>query len=272
MSVPRSDHPAEVLSVLARQLAGSSGELGARTVEVLRERSPELVRRSEEYGGDPVATSAGFLEILLGSLRTDVELPWKESERTSRDYGRERASQGMPLESLIEEMAVYRRATIELISVPLHVSSRRDEIVAYAQGHLDDVVVRLTGAIAGGYLDHIAAENHARHTEIVRLSRRATGVPKRVAQQVRGLARVGAAKLALVTRHVELDHACHVIRHAAHQASRRMLVRAQLAVSFGVAAWQSGQEWRAAHRYADADLDQKQAAIQRVPGRSGVTI
>jgi hypothetical protein len=158
-----SEHPSEMLTVLARGLAADPAALGAKAVEVLRGRSPELVRWS---GADPVATSAGFMEILVGSLRSDVDMPWKESVRISRQYGRERASQGVPLETLIGELAVYRRATLELITAPIQDGPGRDEVVAYAQSHLEDVVERLTAAIAIGYLDRVKAMNLASRTAL----------------------------------------------------------------------------------------------------------
>ena len=48
-------------------------------------------------------------------------------------------------------MSIYRRATIKLISAPLDVSRRRDEIFAIAQRQLEDVVERLTSRIAQRY-------------------------------------------------------------------------------------------------------------------------
>src|SRR5205823_2689757 len=86
---------------------------------------------------------------------SDVELPWADFEHRSRDYGRLRAAQGLPLESLIDVLAVYRRATIELLSRPIEGKPHYDEIIALAQSRLEDMTERLTTAIARGYLDHV---------------------------------------------------------------------------------------------------------------------
>ena len=139
-------------------------------MEVVRARSPELVSVSEETGEDLVSTSAGFIEMLLGSLRNDIEMPWGEFEQRSRDYGKLRAAQGLPLESLIDVLAVYRRATIELLSRPIQGKEHYDEIISLAQSRLEDVTERLTTAIARGYLDHIAEQHRMRENEMYGLA------------------------------------------------------------------------------------------------------
>jgi hypothetical protein len=82
----RSDYPSDVLAALASGLAADTIESGRKTLEVVRARSPELVMLTEEAGEDLVATSAGFIEMLLASLRSDVELPWGQFEERSRSY------------------------------------------------------------------------------------------------------------------------------------------------------------------------------------------
>src|ERR1700716_2131838 len=165
-----SDYSGDVLAALASGLAADTIDSGRKTLEVVRARSPELVMLSEETGEDLAVTSAGFIEMLLASLRSDVELPWTEYEQRSRAFGRLRAAQGVPLEALIDMLAVYRRATIELISMPLHESPRRDEIFALAQSRLENVAERLTTSIARGYLDHLDAEHRARESEMYGLA------------------------------------------------------------------------------------------------------
>jgi diguanylate cyclase (GGDEF)-like protein len=165
-----------VLSALASGLAADTIESGRKTLEVVRARSPELVLLSEETGEDLVATSAGFIEILLASLRSDIEQPWGNYEERSRSFGRLRAAQGVPLESLIDVLAVYRRATVELISLPLNNSPRRDEIFAVAQSRLENVAERLTTSIARGYLDHLDAEHRARESEMYGLAAIVTAI------------------------------------------------------------------------------------------------
>jgi diguanylate cyclase (GGDEF)-like protein len=160
----------DMLAALASGLAADTTESGRKTLEVVRARSPELVHLTEDTGEDLVATSAGFIDVLLASLRSDVDLPWAQYDQRSRSFARLRAAQGVPLESLIDVLAVYRRATIELISLPLQESPRRDEISALAQRRLENVAERLTTSIARGYLEHIDAEHRARENEMFGLA------------------------------------------------------------------------------------------------------
>jgi hypothetical protein len=157
MKGPTSDRAREMLSALVDELEVDPTELGKKALKVWRARSPALVMKSEERRENPVATATEFMEMLLGSLRSDTELNWSHCEQSSREYGRLRARQGVPLESLIGELAVYRRATIELISNPLQESSHRDGIVALAQSRLEDVTDHVNQSIAAGYLDCVEA-------------------------------------------------------------------------------------------------------------------
>jgi diguanylate cyclase (GGDEF)-like protein len=160
----------DLLATLASGLGVDSRETGRKALEVVRVRSPELIAVSEQTGEDLVSTSAGFIEMLLAALRSDVEVPLADFEQRARDYGRLRATQGLPLEMLIDMLAVYRRATLELLSRPIQGKPHYDEIIAIAHGRLEDVTERLTTAIARGYLDHIDEEHRARESEMYGLA------------------------------------------------------------------------------------------------------
>src|SRR6267378_6290071 len=161
---------ADVLSALALGLAADSVRTGRKALGVIRARSPELVRLTEDTGEDLIATSGGFIDMLLMSLRSDAEPPWSEYEERTREYGRVKAAQGIPLETLIDVLAVYRRATLELITQPIEGTPRRDEIFALAQSRLEDIVERLTTSIVRGYLEHLDAEHRSRESELFGLA------------------------------------------------------------------------------------------------------
>lgn len=163
-------HASDVLATLATGLGVDSRASGRKALDVVRARSPELVTLSEEAGEDLVSTSAGFIDMLLASLRNDVDVPWPDFTQRSRDYGKLRAAQGLPLEYLFDLLAVYRRATIELLSGPIHGKAHYDEIMALAQSRLEDVTERLTTAIALGYLDYIDEEHRTREDEMFGLA------------------------------------------------------------------------------------------------------
>ncbi len=160
----------DVLASLASGLAVDSAESGRRAYEVVRARMPELITLSEQIGEDLTSTSTRFIDMLLTTLRTDVEMPWVSFEQQARDYGKLRAAQGVALESMIEVLAVYRRATIELLSRPIQGKPHYDEIIALAQSRLEDITERLTTAIARGFLDHIDEEHRARESEMYGLA------------------------------------------------------------------------------------------------------
>jgi len=165
---PGGSHAIDVLGTLASGLGVDSRESGRKALEVVRARSPELIALGEQTGEDLVTTSAGFM--MLSALRTDLEPPWLEYADRSRDYGRLRAAQGLPLEALIDMLAVYRRVTIELLSRPIQGQPHYDEIIALAQSRIEDVTERLTAAIARGYLDYIDEEHRAREIEMYGLA------------------------------------------------------------------------------------------------------
>jgi diguanylate cyclase (GGDEF)-like protein len=154
-----------MLGALASGLSADTIESGRRAQVAARSTSPELVQLSEETSEDLVATSAGFIEVLLASLLSDSELPWQDYEQRSRDNGKLRAMEGVPLEYLIYVLAAYRHVTIELISLPLQGAPRRDEILALAQSRLQNVTERLTLSIARGYQDYIDDQHRARESE-----------------------------------------------------------------------------------------------------------
>lgn len=183
--------PGDVLSALAVGLAADASQTGRKTLKVIRARSPELVRMSEATGEDLIATAVGFIDVLLTSLRSDVEVPWSEYEQRTRDYGRLKAAQGVPLETLIDVLAVYRRATIELITQPIEGTQRRDEIFALAQSRLEDVVERMTTSVVRGYLEHLDAEHRTRESELF-------GLAAIVTSMGRSLDVVETAEVALV--------------------------------------------------------------------------
>jgi len=74
----------DLLRALAAGLAADTSVSGRRALEILRKRSPDLFVMSEQSGEDLVATSAGFIDVLLASLRTDSNLPLNHSSTSWR--------------------------------------------------------------------------------------------------------------------------------------------------------------------------------------------
>jgi diguanylate cyclase (GGDEF)-like protein len=169
-STDRFGSATDVLNSLAVALAADSTVTGLKTLTVIRVRSPDLVLLGEDTGEDLLASSSRFIDMLLMSLRSNIELPWSDYERRTRDYGRLKAAQGVPLETLLDMLAVYRRATIELITQPVEGTFGRDEIFALAHSRLEGVIERLTTCMVRGYLEHLDAEHRARESELYGLA------------------------------------------------------------------------------------------------------
>src|SRR5229473_3040405 len=181
----------DVLSALAAGLAADAPESGRKSLKVIRARSPDLVRLSEGTGEDLIATSADFIDILLTSLRTDVEVPWPDYEQRTREFGRLKAAQGVPLETLVDLLAVYRRATIELITQPIEEATRREEILALAERRLEDVMDQLTTFVVRGYLEYLDEEHRTRENELY-------GIAAIVTSMARSLDVVETSEVALI--------------------------------------------------------------------------
>ena len=111
-----------------------------------------------------------FIDVLLAALRLEEELPWDEYDRRAREHGRLRAAQGVRLESVIDVLAVYRRATLELLTQPLEGKPHSDQVLALAQSRLESVIERLTSSIARGYIDHLDEEHRIRENELYGLA------------------------------------------------------------------------------------------------------
>src|SRR5216683_184136 len=181
----------DVLSALAAGLAADAPETGRKSLKVIRARSPDLVRLSEGTGEDLIATSADFIDILLTSLRTDVEVPWADYEQRTQEFGRLKAAQGVALETLIDLLAVYRRATIELITQPIEDAAPREEILALAERRLEDVMDQLTTYVVRGYLEYLDVEHRTRENELY-------GIAAIVTSMARSLDVVETSEVALV--------------------------------------------------------------------------
>src|SRR5438128_11026265 len=104
---PGGSHAIDVLGTLASGLGVDSRESGRKALEVVRARSPELIALGEQTGEDLVTTSAGFIEMMLAALRTDLEPPWPEYADRSLDYGRKRAAMSLPVDAFIVLVARY---------------------------------------------------------------------------------------------------------------------------------------------------------------------
>ena len=69
---PRGGEPRHLLSGLAAGLSADVADVARKSLEVIRIRSPELIRHSDEAGEDMMASAVDFIEMLLKIGRAHV--------------------------------------------------------------------------------------------------------------------------------------------------------------------------------------------------------
>src|SRR6185503_12316335 len=144
--------------------ARDSGEVVADSVRTLE---PDLLKMQKEGTVDElIRTSVNFLEILFRSLRADAGVPWQHYYTLAREASRRYAEKGIPLESVMEGLAVFRRSVMARVTEELAGSEYADEVLLLAQSRLGDVVEHLNSSFIRGYLDYTEARHRARQTEL----------------------------------------------------------------------------------------------------------
>jgi diguanylate cyclase (GGDEF)-like protein len=162
-----TERASDLLTELADRLSDKASESGLVAAESVRAIEPELLRGHKDGSVDElVKTSVAFLEILFRSLRPDSKVPWNEYYTLAREASRRYAEKGVPLESLMEGLAVFRRSVIARVTDELGGSEYADEVLLLAQSRLGDVIEHLNSSFIRGYLDYTETRHRARQTEL----------------------------------------------------------------------------------------------------------
>src|SRR6266566_3371333 len=163
MTQRASDMLAEVADRLSED-ATQSGEVAAEAITAIE---PELLKGYKDGSLDELVTmSKRFLRALFRSLRPDSSLPWPEYYTQAREYARRYAEKGVPLESLIEGLAVFRRTVAARVNEEVGESPYADEVLLLAQSRLGDVVEHMNSSFIRGYLDYTESKHRARQSEL----------------------------------------------------------------------------------------------------------
>src|SRR4029077_14654676 len=116
-----TERASDLLSELADRLSDNGAQSGRVAAESVRAIEPELLKTHKDGSVDElVKTSVAFLEILFRSLRPDSKVPWHEYYTVAREASRRYAEKGVPLESLMEGLAVFRRSVIARVTDELN--------------------------------------------------------------------------------------------------------------------------------------------------------
>src|SRR3977135_2974235 len=162
-----TERASDLLSELADRLSANATESGLVAAESVRAIEPDLLQSHKDGTVDDlVKTSVAFLEILFRSLRPDSRVPWHEYYTVAREASKRYAEKGVPLESLMEGLAVFRRSVIARVTDEMGGSEYADEVLLLAQSRLGDVIEHLNSSFIRGYLDYTETRHRARQTEL----------------------------------------------------------------------------------------------------------
>src|SRR6266508_1314115 len=124
----------ELLAEVAARLSSDATESGIVAAEAVTAIEPELLRGYKDGSqAELVSMATNFLRALFRSLRADASLPWPEYYTQAREYARRYAEKGVPLESLIEGLAVFRRTVATRVTEEVDESPYADEVLLLAQ-------------------------------------------------------------------------------------------------------------------------------------------
>src|SRR6266508_4048725 len=127
----------ELLAEVADRLSSDATESGIVAAEAVTAIEPELLRGYKDGSqAELVSMATNFLRALFRSLRADASLPWPEYYTQAREYARRYAEKGVPLESLIEGLAVFRRTVATRVTEEVGGSPYADEVLLLAQSEL----------------------------------------------------------------------------------------------------------------------------------------
>src|SRR6266568_6501642 len=157
----------DLLAEVGDRLSADATPSALVVAEAVTAIEPELLKSYKDGSQDElVKMSTAFLQALFRSLRPDSKLPWPEYYTQAREYARRYAEKGIPLESLMEGLAVFRRTVVARLTEEVGENPYSDEVLLLAQSRLGDVVEHLNSSFIRGYLDYTESKHRARQTEL----------------------------------------------------------------------------------------------------------
>src|SRR5258708_26546663 len=156
----------DLLSELADRLSAHVTESGMVAAEAVRAIEPEILKKTPGAEDELVKTSVAFLQVLLRSLKPDVKLPLNEYYTQARQEARRYADKGVPLDSLIEGLNVFRRSVLARVTEEVKCNDYADEILLLAPSRLWYATQHLNSNFIHGYLDFTEIRHRARQSEL----------------------------------------------------------------------------------------------------------
>jgi diguanylate cyclase (GGDEF)-like protein len=157
----------DLLSELADRLSAHVTESGIVAAEAVRAIEPDVLKSHKDGSEDElVKTSIAFLQVLFRSLQPEAKLPLNEYYTLARQEARRYAEKGVPLESLMEGLNVFRRTVLARVTEEVKGNDYADEVLLLAQSRLGDVIEHLNSNFIRGYLDYTEVRHRARQSEL----------------------------------------------------------------------------------------------------------
>ena len=157
----------DLLAEVADRLSNDASASGLLAAEAVKAVEPEILSGVKDASLDEMTRqSIAFIQVLFRSLRVDSEVPWVEYNNRAREFARVYAERGVPLESLIEGLSVFRRIVVSRVMEGLGESPFADEVLMLAQSRLSAVIEHLNSNFIRGYLDFTEDKHKARQTEL----------------------------------------------------------------------------------------------------------
>ena len=163
-----TERASDLLNELADRLSADSRDSSQVVAESVRRLEPELLKMQQDGTSiiELVRTSEGFLEILFRSLHTDSDVPWLQYYARARETSRRYADRGIPLDSVLEGLAVFRRSVLARVTEEVSGTEQADEVLQLAQSRLGGVVENFKSSFIRGYLDSTDVQLGARQNEL----------------------------------------------------------------------------------------------------------
>ena len=157
----------DLLAEVADRLSNNATESGLLAAEAVKAVEPEILNGYKDGTLDETTRlSVAFLKVLFRSLSDDSSIPWPEYYTRAREFARRYAERGVPLESLMEGLAVFRRSVVSAVMQSLGDSPYADEVLLLAQSRLSAKIEELNSNFIRGYLDFTETKHRARQTEL----------------------------------------------------------------------------------------------------------
>src|SRR5579872_2455044 len=157
----------DLLGDLADKLSDNAEESGQIAVAAVQAIEPELAKGYRDGSADELTKmSVAFLQALFRTLRPGSNLPWSEYYTLARESSRRYAEKGVPLESLMEGLSVFRGSVIARVTEEVGASPYADEVLLLAQSRVGDVIEHLNSSFIRGYLDFTETRHRARQSEL----------------------------------------------------------------------------------------------------------